>query len=103
MSADRDLDTNYDISAFANELRRLADALEAGEDYTIDIEGEEVLVPEDVSLSISYGCDDDGGELEFQLSWSVAEDNEDEEEMDAETSASHGDAERAKEAEDIRS
>lgn len=80
MNADRDTDVSHDISTFAAELRRLADALEAGEAFTIDIGGEAVSIPADVSLSVSYESEDGEGELEFQLSWFTEGEDEDEDE-----------------------
>lgn len=96
MNADREADATYDIQAFAEELRRLADALEAGEGFTIDIGGETVSIPSDVDLSVSYELEDGEGELEFQLGWSIGgddEDDEDEEDEDGdeETSDPDGD------------
>ena len=39
MTEDRDVEVTHDISTFAAELRRLADALENGEAYTIEVDG----------------------------------------------------------------
>ncbi|OYX26256.1 MAG: amphi-Trp domain-containing protein [Rhodobacterales bacterium 32-66-7] len=79
MIEDRDIEVTHDVPSFASELRRLADALESGEDYTIDIDGEEITIPADARFAVAYEQEDDEAELEFQISWSVPETDEDEE------------------------
>jgi amphi-Trp domain-containing protein len=83
MTEDRDVEVTHDISSFAAELRRLADALENGEAYTIEVDGEEVTIPEDARLSVAHEREDGETELEFQLSWSEP-DEEDEDQAEDE-------------------
>lgn len=73
MTDDRDVEVNYELAAFIAELRRLADALESGADYAIDIDGETVTLPVDAMLSVAHEIDGDEAELEFQLTWSINE------------------------------
>ena len=82
MTDDRDVEVNYELAAFIAELRRLADALESGADYAIDIDGETVTLPVDAMLSVAHEIDGDEAELEFQLTWPINEDAEDAEEAD---------------------
>ncbi len=45
MTEDRDAEISLELAAFVAELRRLADALEAGEAFTIRVDGEDVTIP----------------------------------------------------------
>jgi amphi-Trp domain-containing protein len=81
MTEDRDIEVEHETSSFAAELRRLADALESGEAYTITLDGEDVTIPENARLAVAHEREDGETELEFQLSWSEREEG-DEEEVD---------------------
>lgn len=82
MIEDRDTEIIHDVSSFATELRRLADALESGEDYTIDIDGEEITIPADAHFAVAHEREDGEVELEFQISWSVTDTEEDDGDID---------------------
>lgn len=70
MSADdRDLTRTYTRAQFAAKLRRLADALEAGEPFTIQVAGERLRIPADVTFNVEHERSDGEEELEFQLLW----------------------------------
>ena len=85
MIDDRDIDVSHDVSSFISELRRLADALENGETFTIHVDGEDVTIPEGAQFSIAHEREDGEIELEFQVTWSEAEtDDEDEEDEEDE-------------------
>jgi amphi-Trp domain-containing protein len=60
----------YSSTEFVAELRRLADAIENGEQFEIEIAGERIAVPADVYFSVEHEREDDDEELEFQISWS---------------------------------
>ena len=45
MKPDRDIEKSYATSEFVAKLRRLADALETGEKFEIQIDGERIYVP----------------------------------------------------------
>jgi amphi-Trp domain-containing protein len=81
---DRDIEIPHDAHSFAAELRRLADALEAGQDFTIHIDGEDVTIPADAQFSVAHEREDGEVELEFQVTWSLAEEDEEEEEEEEE-------------------
>jgi amphi-Trp domain-containing protein len=88
MTEDRDIEVLHDVSSFVSELRRLADALEKGEAFTISLDGEEVTIPEGAEFSVAHDREDGEVELEFQITWSMADaDDEDEEEEDEEEDA----------------
>jgi amphi-Trp domain-containing protein len=66
---DRDIERNYSRPQFVDKLRRLADALEAGAPFTIQVAGERLRVPADVAFNIEHERTGDLDELEFQLRW----------------------------------
>ena len=84
---DRDVQKRYDVAEFVAELRRLADALEAGEPFTLEVEGEEISVPLDVVVSVEHEREGQREELEFQLSWGPSEEDEDKTEETSEDSS----------------
>lgn len=71
--ADRDVDTTYSVPEFAAKLRRLADALESGSSFRIQVAGERFRVPRDAEISVEHEREGDDEEVEFQLRWKVAE------------------------------
>jgi amphi-Trp domain-containing protein len=88
MDANRDIEKDYSLTEFVAELRRLADTLESNERFSIQIDGEEVFVPEHAIASIAYEIEEGRAEIEFQLSWEAGEaeddaENDDESESEA--------------------
>ena len=65
----RDLERTYSRPQFVDKLRRLADALEAGTPFTIQVAGERLRLPADVAFNIEHERTGDLDELEFQLRW----------------------------------
>ncbi len=65
----RDVEKVYAVKDFVAKLRRLADALEQQQPFTIQVAGERFTVPADASISIEHERTEDGEELEFQLTW----------------------------------
>ena len=57
--ADRDIERNYTVPEFAAKLRRLADALESGKPFRIQIAGERFTVPRNAEISVEHERDDD--------------------------------------------
>jgi amphi-Trp domain-containing protein len=76
MSEDRETEVTHDRLSFAAELRRLADALESGDEFTVDIDGEAIKIPADAAFSIVHEQEDGEVELEFQVAWSLADDED---------------------------
>ena len=62
-------------------LRRLADALESDKPFRIQIAGERIRVPRRARLSIEHERGDDEEEIEFQLKWSLEDDESDSESL----------------------
>ena len=69
----RDLERNYPIPQFVAKLRRLADALEKGDGFRIQIAGERFQVPKRAEVSVEHERGDDEEEVEFQLKWKIAD------------------------------
>ena len=66
---ERDIEKVYATKEIVAKLRRLADALEAGEAFEIQVAGERIYIPATAEFSIEHERSDDGEELEFQLKW----------------------------------
>lgn len=66
---DRDLEKVYSAPEFAAKLRRLADALEAGERFEIQVAGERIHVPARAEFNVEHEREGDEEEVEFQLKW----------------------------------
>ena len=81
--ADRDIERNYTVPEFAAKLRRLADALESGKPFRIQVAGERFTVPRTAEISVEHEREGDSEEVEFQLKWKLAdvEEPEDDDEV----------------------
>lgn len=66
---DRDVDKRYSRTQFVAKLRRLADAVEQGKPFTIQVAGERITVPADARVSVEHERSDGEQELEFQVTW----------------------------------
>jgi amphi-Trp domain-containing protein len=66
---DRDIEKVYTTKQFVAKLRRLADALEAGRPFTIQVAGESIRVPDDAVFDIEHERGGSEEEVEFQLKW----------------------------------
>lgn len=69
MKPDRDIDKTYPLPDFVAKLRRLADALEAGESFEIQIADERIFVPARAVFSIEHEREEGEEEIEFQITW----------------------------------
>ena len=67
---DRDIEKSYPIDQFIAKLRRLADDLEKGEQFEIQIAGERIYVPVRATYNIEHERGDGEEEIEFQIKWS---------------------------------
>ncbi len=65
----RDIEKNYPTRKFIEKLRRLADALESGKPFRIQIAGERISIPADATISLEHERSSSGEEVEFQLKW----------------------------------
>ena len=66
---DRDVEKVYSAADFVARLRRLADALEAGERFEIQVAGERVYVPARAEFNVEHEREGNEEEIEFQLKW----------------------------------
>lgn len=66
---ERDVEKDYSVAEYAAKLRRLADALEAGKPFRIQIAGERFTVPGNAQISVEHERSEDEEEVEFQLKW----------------------------------
>lgn len=69
MSEARDIEKAYPTADFVAKLRRLADCLERGERFEIQIAGERIYVPVRAECNIEHERADDEEEIEFQIKW----------------------------------
>ncbi len=69
MSAQRDLEKEYTNTQFVEKLRRLADSIESGENFEIQIAGERIYVPDRARFTIEHERGDGEHEIEFQIKW----------------------------------
>lgn len=69
MPADRDLEKTYPRAQFVQKLRRLADAVEAGKPFNIQVAGERLRIPATADFNIEHEREGSSEELEFQLRW----------------------------------
>ncbi len=69
MKSDRDLEKSYPANEFIAKLRRLADCLEAGEQFEIQIAGERIYVPVRATYNIEHEREGGAEEIEFQIKW----------------------------------
>ncbi len=79
---DRDVERIYATDDIVAKLRRLADALETGKSFRIQIAGERFRVPARAEFSVEHERGDGEEEVEFQLKWSVDEADDSPDESD---------------------
>lgn len=71
--ATRDVERIYATEEVVAKLRRLADALETGTSFRIQIAGERFRVPARAQFSVEHERGDGEEEVEFQLKWRTDE------------------------------
>ncbi len=67
--AKRDIEQDYPVKQFVAKLRRLADCLEQGKRFRIQVAGERISIPPTVILNIEHERGESEEEVEFQLKW----------------------------------
>jgi amphi-Trp domain-containing protein len=65
----RDLERTYTRSQFVAKLRRLADSIEEGKAFTIQVASERMRIPADAAFNIEHERAGGTDELEFQVRW----------------------------------
>ncbi len=69
---DRDVTVEYSDAEVVEKLRRLADCIESGANFEIQVAGERIYVPARAVFSIEHEREDGAEELEFQFKWKKA-------------------------------
>jgi amphi-Trp domain-containing protein len=67
---ERDVEKGYPKADFVAKLRRLADAVDKGDRFVIQIAGERIAVPARALFNIEHERTDGEEEIEFQIKWS---------------------------------
>lgn len=65
----RDIEKNYSPKQFVAKLRRLADCVEQGKRFRIQVAGERISIPPNAIINIEHERGDSEEEVEFQLKW----------------------------------
>jgi len=69
MKEERDIEKAYSNSEFVSKLRRLADSIESGKKFEIQIAGERIYVPVRAKFNIEHEREGSEEEIEFQIKW----------------------------------
>lgn len=69
MKEDRDIEKTYTKAEFVSKLRRLADSIENGTKFEIQIAGERIYVPVRAIFNIEHEREGTQEEIEFQIKW----------------------------------
>jgi amphi-Trp domain-containing protein len=71
---ERDIESTYTNAEFVAKLRRLADSIESGRRFEIQIGGERIYVPASAAFSVEHERSEEDEEIEFQIKWSLERD-----------------------------
>jgi amphi-Trp domain-containing protein len=71
--AKRDIEKDYPAKQFVAKLRRLADCIEEGRRFRIQVAGERVSIPPAATINIEHERGSSEEEIEFQLSWQLGD------------------------------
>jgi amphi-Trp domain-containing protein len=66
---DRDIEKSYSVKQMVVKLRRLADCLESGKRFKIQIAGERIYIPARAIFNIEHEREGNQEEVEFQFKW----------------------------------
>ena len=69
--SERDVEKGYPAKQFVAKLRRLADCIEQGKMFRIQVAGERVTVPPDAIINIEHEREEGIEEIEFQIKWPI--------------------------------
>jgi amphi-Trp domain-containing protein len=65
-----DVERSYTPAQTADKLRRLADVIEAGKSFRLQVGGNRLTIPSDCKVEIEMQTDGDGaGEIEIDIKW----------------------------------
>jgi amphi-Trp domain-containing protein len=66
-----DTEKNYNAKQFVAKLRRLADCIERGNRFQIQVAGERIVVPPNATINIEHERSASEEEVEFQIKWQL--------------------------------
>jgi amphi-Trp domain-containing protein len=66
---DRDIEKGYTVKQIVAKLRRLAECLENGKQFKIQIAGERIQIPAKALFNIEHEREGNKEEIEFQFKW----------------------------------
>jgi amphi-Trp domain-containing protein len=69
MGREKDIEKSYSTQEVVAKLRRLADALEEGKTFEIQIAGERIYIPPHATVEFEYERAGDEEEVEIELRW----------------------------------
>jgi amphi-Trp domain-containing protein len=69
MKEERDIEKTYSNKDFIAKLRRLADAIENGKKFEVQIAGERIYIPVRAEFNIEHEREGTEEEIEFQIKW----------------------------------
>ena len=69
MADEKDVEKSYSNREVVAKLRRLADALEGGKTFEIQIAGERIYVPPYAAVEFEYERSGEDEEVEIELRW----------------------------------
>ena len=69
VKGDRELEKTIPRTAFVAKLRKLADSIERGERFRIQIGGERLSIPVQATFSIEHEREGTAQEIDFQIQW----------------------------------
>ena len=67
----RDIEKDYSKKQFIAKLKRLADCIEQGQRFQIQVAGERVSIPATAIINIEHERSTSSEEVEFQLKWTL--------------------------------
>ena len=65
----RDIEKAYPKGEFIKKLRRLADSIESGKKFSIQVKGLKINVPGNAVINIEHEKNIEEDQLEFQIKW----------------------------------
>lgn len=67
----RDIEKNYPVKQFVKKMGRLADCIEQGKKFQIQVAGERISIPATAIINIEHERGASSEEVEFQLTWTL--------------------------------
>lgn len=64
-----EVEKGYSNKQTAEKLRRLAEAIEQGKAFEIQVGGQRIRVPANATIDFEYERDDESHELEVEIKW----------------------------------